>query len=379
MNLTQILNDGAPVSRFRSHSQRQRVRISYALRRVPESSFGSLLPCPTAPQAGDIVLAELERVGRNTRLELAGGRACQLHRGDLLAVVFGNRYATEQFEGYARAQGGSCDLLSMGGLCGLLQTKHAAMSEPSKLRLLGAIGDPKGQPLRLKDFSLPAIPKPSVPRVVVVCGSSMDAGKTHTAMSLIHGLQRQGRPVAGVKLTGTAAGRDTWAMLDAGACAALNFIDGGYPSTYLCTQQELLELYSLLVAHAAASGADWVVVEIADGLFQQETSALLRCPSLVPTVDAWVFATSDPLAAACGVRTLRGWGIEPIAVSGVLTQSPLAMQEAVAATGVTCVTADELQSGALNDRLVAQPEVPVPLLERETEHDLDMPKEVVSA
>src|SRR5256886_12837202 len=34
-------------------------------------------------------------------------------KGDLLAVVFGNRYATRQFEGYARADGEDCDLLSM--------------------------------------------------------------------------------------------------------------------------------------------------------------------------------------------------------------------------------------------------------------------------
>jgi hypothetical protein len=375
MKTTQIPNNGTAMSRFQSSNGRPPMRVSYALRRVPTSSFDCLLPRPAAPQSGDIVLAELERIGRNTRLELAEGRACQLHRGDLLAVVFGNRYATEQFEGYARAHGDACDLLSMGGLCGLLESKHAAVEGPTKLRLLGAIGDPQGQPLRLKEFALPAVPKSSRPHIAVVCGSSMDAGKTYTAASLIHGLHRRGQSVAGIKLTGTAAGRDTWAMLDAGACAALNFIDGGYPSTYLCTPTELLKLYSLLVAHAAALGARWVVVEIADGLFQQETSALLRCRDFVATVDAWMFATNDPLAAACGVRTLRGWGIEPVAISGVLTQSPLAMQEAVAATGVACVTAGELQSGSLNDRLLAR----VPTSVREFGRKFELPKEAVLA
>ena len=185
--------------------------------------------------------------------------------------------------------------------------------------------------------------------------------------------------MAGIKLTGTAAGRDTWAMLDAGACAALNFIDGGHPSTYLCTPAELLKLYSLLVAHAAALGANWVVVEIADGLFQQETSALLRCRDFVATVDAWLFATNDPLAAACGVRTLNGWGIKPVAISGVITQSPLAMQEAVAATGLACVTASELQSGALNDRLLARPNVSHPSSAREFAPEFGLPNEAVFA
>jgi hypothetical protein len=228
-----------------------------------------------------------------------------LHEGDLVAAVFGNRYATQQFEGYARSRGDACDLMSMGGLCGLVASKHGGVAEPSRLGLLGAIGDLDGRPLRLGGFSLPVIPAPSRPRIVAVCGSSMDAGKTYTAMSLITGLRRQGHRVAGVKLTGTAAGRDTWSMVDAGACAALNFLDGGYPSTYLCSLEELLALHRLLVAHAAASGAEWIVVEIADGLFQRETAALLQSPEFVADVDGWLFAVGDALAAACGVKVMR--------------------------------------------------------------------------
>src|SRR5262245_15561888 len=122
-------------------------RIAYALRRVPKTKFSTLLPHPDRPQPGDIVLARLEKIGKNTRLELAEGRAATLHEGDLLAVVFGNRYATEQFEGYAQADGDACDLLSMGGVCGMVKSKHADVSQPSRLRLLGAIGDVNGWPL----------------------------------------------------------------------------------------------------------------------------------------------------------------------------------------------------------------------------------------
>src|SRR5712691_322763 len=98
------------------------LRIPYALRRVPPTRFASLLPLPEAPQPGDIVLARLEKVGKNAHLELTDGRRCTLHEQDLLAVVFGNRYAPRQFEGYARANGDRCDLLSIGGLCGLVKS-----------------------------------------------------------------------------------------------------------------------------------------------------------------------------------------------------------------------------------------------------------------
>ncbi|HEX2680005.1 MAG TPA: hypothetical protein VHQ03_01780, partial [Candidatus Dormibacteraeota bacterium] len=208
------------------------IRVAYALRRVPASSIRRLLPRPEPPQVGDIVLARVETIGKNVALDLTTGRRCALHPGDLTAVVFGNRYATLQFEGYARSAGERCDLMSVGGLCGLVASRHESIPEPSKLRVEGALADANGVRLRLMDFALPDIPRGGVARtrVAVVVGTSMDAGKTHTARSVILGLRQQGIPVAGVKLTGTAAGRDTFTMRDAGACVALDFVDGGWPS-----------------------------------------------------------------------------------------------------------------------------------------------------
>lgn len=326
---------------------KNRMRIPYALRKVPEARFASLLPCPETPGRGVIALAEVEKVGKNTTLELSNGRRCALHERDILAVVFGNRYATMQFEGYARTNGTRCDLMSMGGLCGLVESKHAAVGEPTKLRLLGAIGDKDQQPLELTDFSLRATFRTRDIRVLVVCGTSMDSGKTHTVMSTIMGLRRHGYRVAGIKLTGTASGRDTWSMVDAGADVALDFVDGGFPSTYLCTPDELLKLHSLLISHSALQGADWAVVEVADGLLQRETSALLQNPRFRSTVDHFLFAAGEPMAALAGVSMLRSWNAEPLAVSGVVSMSPLGVRETEEAAKLPCLTASQLQDGEL--------------------------------
>jgi hypothetical protein len=326
-------------------------RIPCALRRVPPERMAQLVAVPGTPRSGDIVLARVASIGKNTRLELASGRPCNLHEGDLIAAVFGNRYATAQFEGYAKCDGEACDLLSMGGVCGLVASKHDKVLEPSKLVLQGAIADAHGRPLRLKDFAVPQPATRAHARTVAVCGSAMDSGKTFTAMSLILGLRKLGEPVAAVKLTGTAAGRDSWVMQDAGADPVLDFVDGGLPSTYMCTLEELLELDRLLVGRAAAQGASWVVIEIADGLLQRETSALLHCPRFTATVDAWMFAASEPLAAVAGVELLQSIGLKPLAISGMISMSPLAMREATERTGVSCLTGAQLARGALNDRL----------------------------
>ena len=323
------------------------IRIPYALRKAPESAFASLVPLSRPYERGDVVLVRVEKIGKNTGLELTTGRRSSLHVGVYMAMVFGNRYATHQFEGYAHANGDSCDMLSMGGLCGTVASKHANLAEPTKLRLLGALGDAEGNPLRMENFSVPVLAGDARPRTIVVCGTSMDAGKTYTTMSLIKGLSRDGAKVAGVKLTGTAAGRDLWTMIDAGACIGLDFVDGGWPSTYLCELDELLALHRLFLAHTAAAGAEWVVIEVADGLLQRETAALFRSPEFTKTVDIWVLAAGEPMAASAGVARLRSWTIEPLAISGIVSMSALSAQEAQEATGVRCYTAKELQTGAL--------------------------------
>jgi hypothetical protein len=326
----------------------QSLRIPYGLRRIPAGSFARVLPLSAAAVSGDVALARVDKIGKNTRLELANGRACTLHVGDLLAVVFGNRYATMQFEGYAKRRGTSCELLSMGGLCGMVESKHDSVPDATQLSLLGLLADGDGAPLRLECFTVAAEPRSAAwPRVVVVCGTSMDAGKTYTAASLIEGLARQDVGVAGIKLTGTAAGRDTWGMLDAGALVALDFIDGGFPSTYLTPVGDLLHLHEVLVSYAASLGATWVIMEIADGLLERETSALLQTPEFRRSVDGWIFAAGDALAAGAGVSLLKQWGIQPSAVSGRVTMSPLSLREAEIATGLPCLTARELQGGEL--------------------------------
>lgn len=330
------------------------VRIPYVLRCVPTEYLATVLPRSDRVESGDVMLAGLERIGKNTGLELTNGRRCNLHKGDLMAVVLGHRYATRQFEGYATTDGDECDLLSMGGLAGSVATKHVGIPDPTRLRVLGSICDSAGQPLNLRRFEpvCPVIMRD--PPLIVVCGTSMDSGKTYTAMSIVVGLRKQGYQVASIKLTGTATGRDLWSMQDAGANPALDFVDAGFASTYLAPLHELLRAHDLLCAQAAARGADIIVMEIADGLLERETAALLQTCNFTRTVDAWVLAATEPLSAVGGLSLLTLWGITPIAISGVVTMSPLAMREVNSAIPIPCIPAGALQAGLLPVRLDRQ-------------------------
>jgi len=340
-----------------SEETKARMKVAYVARRVPLAALHTQLPIPADPSPGDVMLARVEKIGKNTTLELVDGRRCTLHEGDLVVVAFGNRYATLQFEAYARADGDRCDLLSMGGLCGLVESKHDTVSDPSKLRILGAVGDQSGKPVRISDHALsPALsPRQAAPKVIGVCGTSMDAGKTYTVRSSVLGLRQRGLRVAAIKLTGTASGRDRFSMLDAGAIPALDFIDAGLPSTYLCSTKQLLEIYGILVSQATAQRADCIVIEIADGLVQRETTALMTNPRFTGSVNAWLLAANDAPGAAGAVSILKSWGITPLVITGNASRGALVRQEVEAATGITCMAATDIEAGKLNPQLLSAP------------------------
>src|SRR5436190_686234 len=77
------------------------------------------------------------------------------------------------------------------------------------------------------------------------------------------------------KVTGTGAGPDMWLMQDAGAEITLDFTDAGYVSTSLLDLPALQGIVDTLLGTMGAAGVDVVVFEVADGLLQPETAALV--------------------------------------------------------------------------------------------------------
>lgn len=131
-------------------------------------------------------------------------------------------------------------------------------------------------------------------------------------------------------------------MRDAGAATAYDFTDAGVPTTYLLPGPEIERITTRLIFQLGLDGADVIVLEIADGLFQQETGALLTSAAGRRTLDSVIFAAGDAMGAACGVAWLRERGLPVHAVSGALTASPLAIQEAAEMCGLPVLDLEAL-------------------------------------
>ena len=305
-----------------------RAKTPYSARRVPRTSMATLLTGGT-PRVGDLVLAHVDKVGQHKHLELTNGRRARLFPGDEIVLVYGNRYAPDQFEAEVPDDLGPCHLVAAGGIAARVLSRHSRMGNATAVIPLGLLGDRSGHVLNLRQHALERVPPGQwrAPTFAVV-GTSMNAGKTESAAHIVCGLTRAGYRVGAAKVTGTSAGGDVWSMSDAGAAVVLDFTDAGYPSTYLASLEELHEVLAVLTGQLYRAGVDCVVVEVADGLFQRETALLLESRPFARAVDGLVFASPDAMGALAGTQWLRARQLPVLAVSGLLTASPLASREA---------------------------------------------------
>jgi hypothetical protein len=111
----------------------------------------------------------------------------------------------------------------------------------------------------------------------------------------------------------------------------------GWPSTAGCSPAELRQTVIGLADHLRAGGVEVGILEIADGLLQAETDLLLSA------INDWigpvnvVMAARESLAVVAGAAMLAAHGHQLMAVTGIVTSSPLACREVELAGIGPCV------------------------------------------
>ncbi|GAA1893220.1 hypothetical protein GCM10009715_43420 [Paeniglutamicibacter psychrophenolicus] len=318
-------------------------RPAFTTRNVPASVMHTLISGRVRPRSGDLVMARVSRLGNHRRIELPDGRKAGLNVGDNIIVCYADRYAPDQYEAVVPTSLARTNLVASGGCAADAVSKSMDVRNPTVIAPLGLIGDEHGRPLNLRDFALPREQSGLLhPRTVAVVGTSMNSGKTTTISSLVYGLAQAGARPGATKVTGTGSGGDFWVMIDAGVHTMLDFTDAGVASTYKQPMNVIERIMTQLTSHLTMSGTGVNLIEVADGIYQQETSKLIRTATFAELVDGVIFAAGDAGGAYAGVQVLQGLGHNVLGISGKLTRSPLAVREAAAITGLPVLTRSEL-------------------------------------
>jgi hypothetical protein len=329
---------------------------AFSTRRVSMDVACVLLPPKGQPVAGDLVLARVDDIGHHGALQLVNGRRRQLFVGNEVVVAYGNRYAPNQFEAEVPASIAPCHLVAAGGIAARARSWHASIARgPTKITPLGLLADDNGKRINLRDFALGAVQPPEYqPTAIAVVGTCMDSGKTQTCVHLVRGLIDGGLRVGYAKITGTGACGDYWSLRDAGADPVLDFTDVGWPTTYLLDQKDVEQTMVSLVHHLARHGVDAMILEIADGVLQRETAALLSSQTFRELVGGIVLAAQDSMGALAGVQWLRERPTPVLALSGMLTAAPLLIGEASRATGLPVYDREALATAPVAMGLLGQ-------------------------
>lgn len=308
-----------------------------------------------APQPGDVVLARIVEIGHHTKLEGPQSRRQALFVGDEILVAYGNRYAPDQFLAEVPSDLRRCQLVAAGGLAGLVTESHAKIQAATEIQPLGLLADDSGLVNLQRLAPLSATKTPDLtgrPPVIAVLGTSMNSGKSTTLGCLVKGLSAAGLKVAAGKATGTGSGNDAHLFTDAGASLVLDFTDFGHPTTYQLDYDQVRALLLNMINALTLCSPEVIVVEIADGVYQAETARLLNDPVFQTVVDHVLFAAADALGATAGLQLLARAGVPVVAVSGVLTASPLATREASAMIDIPVIETWDLCSPVVASNLL---------------------------
>jgi hypothetical protein len=285
------------------------------------------------PEPGDVVYGIITRIGQHSSVENVSGRIHIVHDGTKSIFVFGNRYAPDFFEGVVPDKMiEEVDLLARSGMIGIMKTKNVMIKDPTLVKILGYVCDEDGKVLNTRAFPLitPQKTAKKEPRsnMILVCGTSMNSGKSMAAMACCWALTTMGHTVRASKVTGTASLKDILHMNDAGAHPYADFTYLGYPSTYLLPQEEVLGIFNQLDLKYANNPKNFWVVEFADGIIQRETAMLLSSPDVIARIHKLIFCANDAFGAIGGLRILKErFNLVPDALSGVCSGSPLHLRE----------------------------------------------------
>jgi hypothetical protein len=331
----------------------KRIKRTYICKDINRYFIDEALSKTHTPQVGDVAIFEVLSIGKHSSMQNDEKRNGAIYTGDYIMAAFGTRYATEQFEGYVPEQPlEEYHILGAGGTVGIIESMHTKFLKvgPTRLSMVGYAVDGDGKVLNTK-LTKAQLMKPyrgvmqSFTRIILSIGSSMDSGKTTTAAHLVRGLKKAGMRTGFIKLTGTVYTKDRDLAYDNGADSITDFSEMGFPSTYMCTDEELLNLYETLLHTINAPELDYVVVEIADGIYQRETEILLKNSRFMSGTDAVIFSAGDSLAAVQGVRALLEMNIIPTALCGLFTASPLLIREVQSKVQVPVFTIEMMANG----------------------------------
>ena len=157
---------------------------------------------------------------------------------------------------------------------------------------------------------------------MIVAGTCMNSGKTVAATEIVKQAHHAGLSVAGAKMSGVAALRDTLNMEDHGAFVTASFLDCGLPSTV--DRDDLPSVAKAILNHLNSFEPDLIVVELGDGIVGgYAVDSVLQDLEIKNAISSFVFCAADYVGVVGGITVLKNLEIAIDVIAGSVTDSQM--------------------------------------------------------
>lgn len=275
-------------------------------------------------------------------VEAVSGRSMTITPGDIFLATPGYRESVRWTVGGV-PEGGLVPgedywVLAESGVMGdLASHSPLAKSNLGRAKYLGAVLDPDGHPLHLKDFAMRAAPEATdagAP-VYLVLGTSVEVGKTTAGLTLLRTLREKGyEQVVVLKATGTTSVTEAAVYLDFGAARVFDCLDFGVPTTFPCSRGDAPEIFGQALDLCLSMPADAVLIECGGDFLGTCVPEFLQCLRPRRPKLTTILAASDPSGALGAKHALERMGVTLDLITGPCTDTLTSQQRTEAICGI---------------------------------------------
>ncbi|MBI2597462.1 hypothetical protein HYW41_04860 [Candidatus Daviesbacteria bacterium] len=300
---------------------------------IPWNSYG--LVYGKGMEGNLVVVEATTSYGFRTEVENQQGRDERIYQGDRFVAVLANRHSGTSESGDIPAagidiqEGQELHLLSAGGVVGIKSGMPGRGQEPLVLKPLGLVAD-HDKPVDLIKLSggHHEVLGPSA-RIIMVCGTSAEVGKTTTAAGLIRAFSGEGLQVAATKFSGTGRLRDILSLRDAGALPWSDFPDVGLATTYTNSERFTRGVYTLF-NRVNAGNPGIIIAEAGGDPIEANVPTFLQNLELMKNVEAIVLVAGDVMGMMGSIAYLRKYATDiPMFLTDPKGRNPVTTRERV--------------------------------------------------
>lgn len=244
------------------------------------------------------------------------GRSVRLYEKDIIIAVFGERCSAQNLCGHVND--GKSDemeyaLLTNGGIVGICDESPIYKGKPTRVKCHGIIYY-KGEKLNTLRFykeneSIQSEDE-QYPKLIFVCGTSGETGKTSTARMIINGIAKKEKvKTAGIKVSGTGCMEDILEHKDAGAFWIEDLSSVGVISSYTDYSNVKYGLKQIL-CRAKNEGADVCVCECGGDIIGGNVYNILNDDEINRNISAITLNYNDIMGVLYAIKLFEEIGLK---------------------------------------------------------------------